>query len=58
MASKKDGEFTKSKFLKRRSQGTNPNSHRSDLKYKEIRRLLAKKQKQKADNIESTVQEL
>ena len=50
----------KSKF-NRRSSKKNKNevkSHRSDMKYKEIRRLLAKKQRERAENTEKIVEEL
>ena len=33
-------------------------SHRTDLKYKEIRRLLARKEREKRDQSETMIQEL
>ena len=33
-------------------------SHRSDLKYKEIRRLLAKKQRERSENTDRIIEEL
>jgi len=33
-------------------------SHRSDLKYKEIRLLLAKKEREKQENAETLIEEL
>ena len=53
-----DNEFnSKSKFLKK-SKKADIQTHRTDLKYKEIRRLLAKKQKQRNENTENIVNEL
>ena len=49
----------KSKFNRRSSkQKADAKSHRSDMKYKEIRRLLAKKQRERAENTEKIVEEL
>ena len=36
----------------------NIQSHRSDLKYKEIKRLLAKKEREKRENAETLIEEL
>ena len=36
----------------------NVKSHRSDLKYKEIRLLLAKKEREKRENAETLIEEL
>ena len=33
-------------------------SHRSDLKYKEIKRLLAKKEREKRESAETVIEEL
>ena len=50
----------KSKFNRRSSKNKSDasKSHRSDMKYKEIRRLLAKKQRERAENTEKIVEEL
>ena len=49
----------KSKFNRRSSkQKADAKSHRSDMKYKEIRRLLAKKARERAENTEKIVEEL
>ena len=41
-----------------RKKGKENKSHRTDLKYKEIRRLLARKEREKRDQSESLIQEL
>ena len=42
----------------RRRKKTDTKTHRSDLKYKEIRRLLARKEKEKREQAEDIIQEL
>ena len=42
----------------RRKRKQDTKTHRSDLKYKEIRRLLARKEKEKRDHAEDIIQEL
>ena len=42
----------------KRRKKVDTKTHRSDLKYKEIRRLLARKEKEKRDHAEDIIQEL
>ena len=43
---------------RRRNRKADATAHRSDLKYKEIRRLLARKEKEKREQAEDIIQEL
>ena len=43
---------------RRSRKGGDVGAHRSDLKYKEIRRLLARKEKEKREQAEDIIQEL
>lgn len=41
-----------------RGKGGDAKTHRSDLKYKEIRRLLARKEREKKEQAETMIEEL
>ena len=49
---------TRSSFGRKKKQQKQQSSHRSDLKFKEVRRLLAKRERERQDNTENIVQEL
>ena len=49
---------TKSSFGRRKKKQAASSSHRSDLKFKEIRRLLARKERERQEQTENIVQEL
>ena len=46
------------KYNRRSKKSRDTKTHRSDLKYKEIRRLLARKQREKKERTEELIQEL
>ena len=55
----KEKHYIESKMpWNRRRKKTDTKTHRSDLKYKEIRRLLARKEKEKREQAEDIIQEL
>ena len=55
----KEKHYIESKMpWNRRKKKQDTKTHRSDLKYKEIRRLLARKEKEKREQAEDIIQEL
>ena len=49
--------FARNFGRKKKKQKQQP-SHRSDLKFKEVRRLLARRERERQENTENIVQEL
>ena len=49
---------TRSSFGRKKKKPTSQGSHRSDLKFKEVRRLLARREREREQNTENIVQEL
>lgn len=49
---------TRSSFGRKKKKQQQQSSHRSDLRFKEVRRLLARRERERQENTEKIVQEL